>query len=838
MSKKSKRTRRRDRATERAPGAAPGASATGDEPRSGARGGFRIGTGLAALLFAGLSLVYYLPALLPGGHLFGSDYFAASYFYMEWLSGEFARGAIPKWLPYVYGGVPWFANAGATWYPPRLLGDLFLPAYKLFAFMYFVQGAAAGLGAFLLFRELRCRPWVAFVAALSYQFTGVLMSFVYAGHDGRMIVASFAPMAFFFLHRAIRTGGVGAFAGVAATYGMCMLSNQIQSTYYLLLAGALWAVFVLWQHGYFRRAKPLLRRVVLGVVAIALAFGLAAVNFLPFLGYVDASPRAGEGRGYEYATSWSMAPGEIVALAVPEQSGILQDYRNDVEGANPFKYHTEYVGAFALALLLLGAFFSRRDRRWWFFAGLGAFMLTISLGGHTPIYRLYYDVLPGVKQFRAPSVSFFLVAFALTAMAALTLERLAAVRAGLDDEGATGRRSRSRRAADAAGFGRSRWIAFGLVAIALLGAAAGPALDGAAQNAATGWLRFATFSAAIAATLWLWLDGRIRATVAAVVLSLTIVTDLWIIDRQFFEVTQPPAVMFRADGVADFLARDAASGRVWNLPPLGRLPAYHGPTNYLMRFGVDQITGEHGNQLQRWNEYLGAGETTYTDLHNVFGEFQRSATTGGVASTPLLNAAAVRYVVARADIGLPWPVAYQDPSGVVYGNPNALPRAYLVPEARVVEPGGALEAMLADGWNPAVVAFLEEAPAVEMYEGGSPAGNVQILDRQSDRVLLRAEALRPAILVLAENHYPGWQARVDGEDVPVLRVNHTLLGIAVDRGEHSVEFVFRPPALYRGLWISVGSLLVVMAAAAWGLWAARTERRAAAAPLEGAAVGA
>ena len=72
--------------------------------------------------------------------------------------------------------------------------------------------------------------------------------------------------------------------------------------------------------------------------------------------------------------------------------------------------------------------YSSRDRRWWFFLGLTVFALSIALGGNTPLYRLYYEVLPGTKRFRAPSLSFFIVAMSLVAMAAITLERLAALR--------------------------------------------------------------------------------------------------------------------------------------------------------------------------------------------------------------------------------------------------------------------------------------------------------------------------------------------------------------------------------------------------------------------------
>ncbi|MEN8374833.1 MAG: YfhO family protein [Gemmatimonadota bacterium] len=822
-----KRSRTAPRRTTRSERRADAARGSGADARAGATAGEApaIGAGLAAAIFGALSLAYFLSALLPGGHLFGSDYFAASYHYMEWLSDEFARGSIPKWLPYVYGGMPWFANAGATWYPPRLLGDLFLPAYKLFAFMYFVQVAAAGTGAFLLFRELRCRPWVSLVSALGFQFTGLMLSFTYAGHDGRMIVASFAPLFFFFLHRGIRTGGLGAFAGASATLGAAMLSNQIQSVYYLLIAGALWSGFALWHMGHLRAPRALARRVALGLAAVALAFALAAVNFLPFLGYVDASPRGGEGRGLEYATSWSMAPAEVLSMAVPEQAGILGDYRGDAPGANPFKLHTEYVGAFALLLLALGMFYSRRDKRWWFFLALALFALSVALGRHTPIYRLYYEFLPGTKRFRAPSISFFLVAFSLAAMAALTLERLAALR-GPDARGRSARRGTR---GEAGGSGmrveRAPWVALGAVALALAGAAIGPGSSWAAANAGAGWLRFTAFAAAIAGILWLWIGARASTTLVTVLLGVTIVADLWIVDRNFYEMAQPPGVHFRADGVADFLAQEAAgTARVWTLPSLAQLPAYRGQTNYLMRFGVEQVTGEHGNQLQRWNEYLGASPVTYTDQHNVLGELQRFATSGGTAATPLLNAANVGYVVASANVGLPWPVVFQDGSGVVYQNPAALPRAYLVPGARVTGPDGSLEAISAPDWDPRATAILEIESGVSLADGGGSAGVAQILEHQSDRYLLRVDARAPAILVLAETHYPDWRVRVDGDDAELLRVNHALMGVAVEPGEHSVELAFRPDALYRGLWISLAALLLLVAVGAWSAWAARRPR--------------
>src|SRR5690606_6719222 len=119
--------------------------------------------------------------------------------------------------------------------------------------------------------------------------------------------------------------------------------------------------------------------------------------------------------------SYSMPLSELSSVAVPEAAGFLDSYR----GSNPMKLHTEYVGAVVLLLAAIGFYNARRNRYWWLFVGLGVFALTLALGGSTPIYRLWYEILPGTKRFRAPGIAFFVVAFSLVCMAALALERLA-----------------------------------------------------------------------------------------------------------------------------------------------------------------------------------------------------------------------------------------------------------------------------------------------------------------------------------------------------------------------------------------------------------------------------
>jgi uncharacterized membrane protein YfhO len=66
-------------------------------------------------------------------------------------------------------------------------------------------------------------------------------------------------------------------------------------------------------------------------------------------------------------------------------------------------------------------------------------------------------------------------------------------------------------------------------------------------------------------------------------------------------------------------------------------------------------------------------------------------------------------------------------------------------------------------------------------------------------------ANRPALLVLADNMYEGWEATIDGEAAPIHLTNHTFRGVVVPAGDHQVEFVFSPRDLYLGLYIYIGS---------------------------------
>src|SRR5690606_36072135 len=147
---------------------------------------------------------------------------------------------------------------------------------------------------------------------------------------------------------------------------------------------------------------------------------------------------------------------------------------------------------------------------------------------------------------------------------------------------------------------------------------------------------------------------------------------------------------------------------------------------------------------------------------------------------------------------------------VIYRNRNVLPRAFLVGNTEVVPPENAITRLLAEDFDARNTALLDEPlpPEIEVQAGAR--GVVEWTERGTDRHTLRVSSDRPALLMVLDNWYPAWKATVGGNDVPVLRANHTFRAIPVPAGEHTVTLTYDPSALRTGAVTSIVVLALLL----------------------------
>ena len=809
-------------------------------PRSGAVAEPTLPLWLVPVTYAVVTLLLFREFLLGGVSMLGIDSLALSYFARDFfLDAVRETGRFPLWQPYLFGGMPFIDGMHGDIFYPFTLALWFLDARTMWGWKMALHIFLAGVFTFIwLRRGLGLGRGAAFFGGLVYMMGADLVSLVFPGGDGKLFVSALAPLAFWLTERAVRGRRPGDYAFLALGLTLIVLTSHMQLAYFCIWGISLYFLFRLWeQWREARQGRAVARQLALFAVAGVLGVGAAAIQFFPPLGYLrETSHRADKtvqttaASGYEFSTRYSIHPEETLALVVPEFVGHAAQgdpQRPTYWGRNGFKLNNEFAGFIPL-LLLPVLLLRRREPRTWFFIGLGTLALLYALGGNTPFFRLFY-LVPGVKLFRAPSVIIFLYGLSLATLGAMALDRLLAWRR-TEENGAAA---------------RYLWIATGVFGMLALLAATGTltaiwttvfyrGIDNPERLALANnqpyiqlgfWLAFAL--AALTAGWWeLTRRGSLGARAAVLALALLAAVDLYRADRPFLAATAEmnrataTSPLFVPDASITFLQRARDAGgvfRVWDVGPFLGGPTY-GQPNVLGVHRLEQVGGHHGNEIGHYRRLVADDAASKVvqsrlrllDLLN--GEYVVSPQPGLL---PALQQAGL-------DVSA-WEEVFAQGGAAVYRNGNALPRAFLVGETEVADGDVALARLLGDGFDPRRTALLAEPLPADVAPQPGVQGGVQWEERTHERLRLRVSADRPALLVLTDNYYPAWKARVDGREVPVHRANYAFRGVPVGAGDHTVEFFYDAGYLRSAALASIGLCLLLLGVGLAGLRGRRRE---------------
>lgn len=157
----------------------------------------------------------------------------------------------------------------------------------------------------------------------------------------------------------------------------------------------------------------------------------------------------------------------------------------------------------------------------------------------------------------------------------------------------------------------------------------------------------------------------------------------------------------------------------------------------------------------------------------------------------------------------------------IYENLDVLPRAFLVHHAELAtDDAAALDLMRDPAFDPtskAVIAGCEQAcrAAIDGTEGTGPAsfgdgespGQAKLVTYEPERLVVETVSERRSYLIVTDAHYPGWEATVDGERVPICRADVLFRAVPVPPGKHRVNLIFQPTIYRIGGIISLGGLV-------------------------------
>ena len=784
--------------------------------------------GLLTLATAGFFWrILFAGAWMPAG---GGDLAALLYPTYHFAAQSLKSGIFPLWNPYLWGGAPFAADIqSGLFYPVNLIYFRLAPEvlYRGLMGLAVFHFWLAGLGMFLYLRRFLAGSSILppLGGALAFMFSDYFI--VHFGNLNLVAQAAWLPLIFLFYHRSLAERRLGPAVWAGLCLAMAATAGHAQPLM-LIGLGLGWDLLVelglafadVWAtqdaHSgrkglvvgqWLRAAWPPLSTL---VVMLGIGLGVAAIALVPAYEMTRHTLRADY--SYAQASAYSLAPAQLAGLLVPS-----------FFGRDPATYwgawdrvEVGYVGVLTLLLAALALLVPRRVARPWRsqigpeerasgfavggtyrYASLAAFGLLLAMGGYAALHGWLYALVPGLGSMRAPARAVFLMDFALAALAGLGLDIL------MHDQGKSVRRALRRL------LRASAWViaALALVAIPLAFYAIitsqdkDPAIFRRVSAATSGLVFFTALLVACVGLFYLRQRGRLRPVLVGALAVGLLFFDLASLGSSVDVGYDDPTRNFDHPGILGFLQADPGVYRidsrtdvwhVWqpNTPLLGRIFDVGGLTNPLTLADYDRYWRSIPSRSSRLYDFLNA-----------------------------------KYVIAAKDVELDWqkfvPVYDAEPALNVYLNREAMPRALVVHQARVAaDHPSALAAIQEPDFDPAREAVIEGGEPLDVVPAG--AATIQVDAFGPNEIWLRVDTPAEAYMVLSEVWYPGWQARVDGVEAPVLRANYAFRAVRLGPGQHRVQLTFAPSWWRLGLTISGVTLLVLVG---WGATARMRRKR-------------
>ncbi|MBF0430818.1 MAG: YfhO family protein [Fibrobacteria bacterium] len=747
-----------------------------------------------------IGLLPFFAYLFSSECLYASDQIGAQAwnFYFDALK----KFEIPLWNPLSLSGRPTFDSMfGDASYPSFILLGLIFPAEVVIGHNFVLHVIIAGFTAFFLARRFFLLDKLpALVIAVCYMLNTNFISHIYAGHTGKFHIMAWLPLALYFLLKCLQKDTKWFhLLGFCLMITLFILTSHLQFTYYCLIGFSLIYGFKLYLQIKEKAYKSALGLNVKFWIPILLGIGLSFPIFYPPIQFNKTASVRGEAKKqtYEHATSWSIHPEETASLLVSEFSGINENYW----GRNAFKLNSEYPGL-VIAFLSLFGIIAFRKRWMWFWLSVGGLALIFALGDNTFLFHIFYNFVPGIKNFRAPSMMTFWLVMAQLMISAQTLVILFKS----PEEENKEKLLKWSAIVLKAGLGvASLFLVLGIfpdmaysIWNSIFDSSQFPNFKNQVDNYGAfqlGVIRSAVLVAVLTFGTSKWaLKSRQIVKFSLLLLAVSLI-DLYSVNSNFIK-TYPVSRYFPKEPVIDYLKKDTSTYRVFCLPK-----AF--PRSYAQYEKIATVDGFADNEYRVYRNYR--GEPYQANPNFMAGLAQNSD--GTVSGSKFLDMLNVKYLAYRVP---------QHPNTQIARNKSVMPRAYFITDWQLEADSLILEKMKASAFNPRQMVFISnQHQSLATQRPPSPdAENQAQITRdlaKNNQLEYIVKCENEGIFVLSEIYFPHWHVTDNGKPSEVLRVNYAFRGVHLLPGEHKLVFVYRSPWLRLGLQISLLAMILLAA---------------------------
>ena len=797
---------------------------------------------------------------------------------------------LTEWDDSRLGGIPTIDALFADAYHPLVWTQFLMDPARAVGFKFILTVWVAFMSAMLLAWNLTGNKWWGSLLGFLYAFSPEYFTYIYGGHDGKMMVFAIALLALLAVRKIVRDGSLPYLIVFALSITWMILGSHLQLTYLFLWGAGLYTLY----EAAFHCDTLAIRGKRIGLAAAALAFGLALSCFQIIPPYLYTTTQSVRGEGdhtnYGHAVSWSFHQEEMAQMLIPGFIGVdvyeqdensnsfkgssfvdvtMDEYRKMAEagsqgspfywGHNSFKLDHNNAGALLTFLGFLCLFLPGK-RRWACFWGLGAVVaLSYGMGDHSPLFKLWYNILPGVKNFRAPGMALFWLPLLLVMMAGPVLK-------ALSEESENAAKNRRALLHGTAMFvillllvviARFNWTLFispfGFIVCLAYAAACLGVMSLDDQNKA---INVNNFIDAFKSKL----PGTSRGVQAAVVIGFAVI-GMFLMSGQkllndpitapYFKPLNEVVMSMTASKIIPsfilILVVIAATLAVFKWK--GSTPAKVGILALIAGIELMTINGAFiqnvaaSEYLQPKNGVVAAIKAPYKAdsintprvlslsrskalSGNIFPQYHlrnadgfhdnelasyREFRGGQGNSNYMLNINSPEAAHPFLDLMNIGAIIFDSQRGTTYMPiPTAMGEAYIYGESTTMEDSKAIDA-LKNGFAYREKVILSEEPQ-NKGEGGVAQGKAKLVaSPKMDTQVFQVESDRAGFMVVAGNYHPYWKATVNGKEAKVYKAFGDLRAVEIPKGKSEVRMEYRSKPFHACIKVSIFAAILLIA---------------------------
>lgn len=770
------------------------------------------------------------------------------------------REGVSLWNPYIFCGMP----AVVTSMSPRYYdltamlysyaSRIYSAAFKNYNAIYTFNLLILAITAFFLMRSFGASRGVSFLVAIATAFsTGIIVLF-FIGHTTKLMSLSIFPfimMMLFKFQKEIKLIDVIIF-----TIGLHYLvfGAHVQIVFYFGLVGLVYFIYF-FIHSFIKKdsflQKQLIKSLIISIVAAAVAILMSYDTYGQIYEYNSYSTRGTKSilekqtqstnstsNSYEYATNWSFSPGEVLTFIVPSYYGFGKStYQgpltnnqpvevNTYFGQMPFVDTAMYMGVIIFALAIFTLIIRWKESIIQFFGIIIVFFLLISFGKNFPvIYNLMYYHFPFFDKFRTPSMILHVLQIIFPILAGFGIMKIISLR---EEKNLNIIKNIKNVVLIIAALFFLSILLSGTINDWFVNRVKTYAASLSNQQESQMFLALSDYMAdmfrsdlQIAMALlsitfgliYAYLNSRINKQLLITSLAILIIFDLFRIgnrgasyvdakkiDELFKEPDYVTAIKQQDLSATTAISQADTQGekepfRILNLKQDGSLGSIQNNGNYNVYFLLEDFFG-----------YSAVKPRTFQDIIDVVSPVN-------ITLWRMLN---VKYIVTNQPYNPDGFVpVYQSANTFVYKNEKALPRIYFVDSVIQRKPIEILNAIKSDSFDPQKLVFLESENVIVDKKDSTTKS--MITKYQDEHIIVETKSKGNNFLFFGTTYLPAWKAYIDGTETKIYKANYGFQGIIVPKGNHKVEFIYKPKAFVIGKNLSLilniilyGSIILVI----------------------------